>query len=69
MLIKIHLLGYDAVLVGENTWQLLSNYEPFTSSTKCHASEDLNLGIVCCYTAVISSLLRITLFALNVRQK
>jgi hypothetical protein len=65
---KTHLLGNDAELVGENTWQLFSNYDPFTSTTRRHAPEDLNLGIVCCYTAVILSLLRIKLFKLNVRQ-
>lgn len=67
--VKIHLLGYYAVLVGENTWQLFSDYEPFTNSKRCHASEDLNLGIICCCTAVISNLLSIMLFALDVRQQ
>jgi hypothetical protein len=68
MLIKTHLLGNDAEFVGENTWQLFSNYDPFTSTARRHAPEDLNLGNVRCYIAVISSLLRIKLFKLNVRQ-
>jgi hypothetical protein len=52
MLIKIHRLGYYAVLVGENTCQLFSDYEPFTNSKRCHASEDLESSnymlLYCC---------------------